>query len=67
MPRTEEGVMTKGDKTLKDRLYEARQAVERAAVAYIHEPYPREEATKLLHMLNTLDEMQKHRRLEPTS
>ena len=67
MPRIEDGVMTKGDKTLKDRLYEARQAVERAVVAYIHEPYPREEATKLLQMLNTLDDMQKHRRLEPIS
>lgn len=67
MPRIEEGEMTEGDKTLKDRLYEARQAVERAAVAYIHEPYPREEATKLLQMLNTLDDMQKHRRLEPIS
>lgn len=51
------------NKTLKTRLYELRQAVERVAVAYIHEPYPRDDADKLLQMLNTLDEMQKHRRL----
>lgn len=51
----------KDTRTVVDRLYEARQFVEAAAIAYIHEPYPQREVSKLLSMLNTLDEMQKYR------